>query len=126
VSPAEKNILKSLVAVAWADGRMESAETSVIEGLLSGFAATDEEEQEILENAETRRTLEEDIPVGDLSDEDRELLFANAALLVQADGKETLSERRVLIQLGLLLGLEQAVVNDIVESVRRTSVRPRA
>ncbi len=126
MSPAEKNILKSLVAVAWADGRMESAETSVIEGLLSGFAASDEEEQEILEYAETRRTLEEDIPVGDLSDEDRELLFANAALLVQADGKETLSERRVLIQLGLLLGLEQAVVNDIVESVRRTSVRPRA
>ena len=75
VSPSEKNIVKSLIAVAWADGRMESSETSVIEGLLSGFDATPEEEHELLAYARTRRTLEDDVPLGDLSQDDRELLF---------------------------------------------------
>ena len=63
MTPAEKNIVRSLVAVAWVDGKLESGEASVIEGLLTGFDASDEEEREILEYAKTRRTLENDIPL---------------------------------------------------------------
>ncbi len=37
MTPAEMNVLKSLVAVAWADGKMEDGEAGVIDGLLSGF-----------------------------------------------------------------------------------------
>ena len=66
MSPSEKNIVKSLIAVAWADGRMEASETRVIEGLLSGFDATPDEEKELLEYARTRRTLEDDIPLDEL------------------------------------------------------------
>ena len=72
--------MRALVAVAWADGRMEAAEAGVIEGLLSGFDATPEEEAEILAFARHRRTLESDVPVAELSTADRELLFSNAAL----------------------------------------------
>ena len=119
MSPSEKNIVKSLIAVAWADGRMESSETSVIEGLLSGFDATPEEEHELLAYARTRRTLEDDVPLGDLSQDDRELLFSNAALLIQADGSEAASERRVLARLGELLSLSPQLMGEILGSVQR-------
>lgn len=119
MSPSEKNIVKSLIAVAWADGRMEASETRVIEGLLSGFDATPDEEKELLEYARTRRTLEDDIPLDDLTPEDRELLFANAALLIHADGSEAASERWVLARLGEILSLSAPVMAEILGSVQR-------
>lgn len=119
MSPSEKNIVKSLIAVAWADGRMEASETRVIEGLLSGFDAAPDEEKELLEYARTRRTLEDDIPLDDLTPEDRELLFANAALLIHADGSEAASERWVLARLGEILSLSAPVMAEILGSVQR-------
>ncbi|MGC4091403.1 MAG: hypothetical protein QM756_26695 [Polyangiaceae bacterium] len=119
MSPSEKNIVKSLIAVAWADGRMESSETSVIEGLLSGFDASIEEERELLAYAATRRTLEDDVPLDELNQEDRELLFSNAALLIQADGSEAASERRVLAALGELLSLSAPLMAEILGLVQR-------
>lgn len=104
MTPSEKNIVRSLVAVAWADGKLESGEFSVIEGLLTGFDASDDEEREILEYARTRRTLEQDIPLSELSQDDRELLLANAALLTHADGEQSDDETAVLDRLVALLG----------------------
>ena len=123
VAPGERNIVKSLIAVAWADGHMERSEVSVIEGLLSGFDASPEEERELLEYARTPRTLEDDIPLSLLSAEDRELLFANAALLTNADGIESASERSLLGKLGTLLGLSHDVRVEILDSVRSASKR---
>jgi tellurite resistance protein len=117
MTPAEKNIVKSLVAVAWADGRLERGESGVIEGMLTGFDATSEEEAEILEYAKTRRTLEADIPLGDLDDEDRELLLANAALLTHADGEQSDAEAALLSRLVALLGFDEAKANEILGSV---------
>ena len=57
MTPGEKNIVRSLVAVAWADGKLEAPESGVIEGLLCGFDATPEEEQEILDYAKSRREV---------------------------------------------------------------------
>src|SRR5690242_8089532 len=104
MTPSEKNIVRSLVAVAWADGKLESGESSVIEGLLTGFDATEAEEKEILEYARTRRTLEKDIPLSELARDDRELLLANAALLTMADGEKSDAESAVLEQLIQVLG----------------------
>jgi tellurite resistance protein len=114
MTPSEKNIVRSLVAVAWADGKLESGESSVIEGLLTGFDASDEEEREILEYARTRRSLEKDIPLDELSREDRELLLANAALLTHADGDQSSSETELLGQLIGLLGFSDAEAHEIL------------
>jgi len=124
VSPNEVNIVRALVAVAWADGRMEAAEAGVIEGLLSGFDASPEEEAAILEFARKRRTLEQDVPVAELAPADRELLFSNAALLVCADGVETDGERQVLKRLAELLELSAEVTRQILQAAR-TSFPPR-
>ena len=58
MTPSERNIVKSLIAVAWADGKLEQPESGVIEGLLCGFDASEDEEAELLEYARTPRTLE--------------------------------------------------------------------
>ncbi|MCC6216793.1 MAG: TerB family tellurite resistance protein [Polyangiaceae bacterium] len=117
MTPAEKNVVRSLIAVAWADGKMEGSESSVIEGLLCGFDATDEEERELLAYASTRRTLDRDVPLHELGREDRELLLANAALLTRSDGDVSESESQVLGELVKILGFTADEADAILESV---------
>jgi uncharacterized tellurite resistance protein B-like protein len=116
MTPEQKNIVKSLIAVAWADGKLEQIESGVIEGLLCGFEATDEEEQALLEYARQRRTLNEDLPLAELRREDRELVLANAALITHADGTQTCAEQSLLARLSELLGFSQAEARAILSS----------
>jgi tellurite resistance protein len=118
MTPSEKNIVKSLVAVAWADGKVEQVETAVINGLLCGFDATEAEEQELLEYAKEKRSFDADIPLGELTVEDREILLANAALLTNADGEQTPDEKAVLDRLVGVLNIPAHDVEHILESVR--------
>jgi tellurite resistance protein len=118
MTPGEKKIVKSLVAVAWADGKVEQVESSVIEGLLCGFDATEAEEREILEYAQHRRTLADDLPVSELNREDRELLLANAALLTHADGHQSPEEKQLLDKLVQLLQFAEPDAAKILDSVR--------
>ena len=116
MTPAEKNIVKSLVAVAWADGQMEDSEASVVEGLLCGFDASPEEEKEILAYAKTPRSLQKDIPLAELSEADRELLLSNAALITLADGEQSESENLVLAELARMLGFDAEKTAEIIAS----------
>lgn len=123
MTPSEKNIVRSLVAVAWADGKMEEPESNVIEGLLCGLDASPEEEAELTEWAQTRRSLEADIPLAELGTEDRELLLANAALLTQVDGEVSASETELLERLIQLLGFEREEADAILSSVADGALR---
>lgn len=117
MTPKEKSIVKALVAVAWADGEMQEPEGGVIEGLLSGFDASADEEREVLAWAKTPRSLG-DVDVRDLDRDDRELLLSNAALLVQSDGQESDAERRLLAKLAGMLGIGDDQARAIVASAR--------
>jgi uncharacterized tellurite resistance protein B-like protein len=123
MTPSEKNIVMSLVAVAWADGKMEDPESGVIEGMLCGFDASEDEEQEILEYAKQRRSLDEDIPLDAMGREERELLLANAALLTHADGEVSASESALLEKLTKLLGFSAEEAKPILESVSDGALR---
>jgi uncharacterized tellurite resistance protein B-like protein len=116
VTPQQKNIVKSLIAVAWADGKVQELESGVIEGLLCGFDASEAEEQELLEYARQRRTLSDDLPLAELRREDRELVLANAALITHADGTQTDGERDLLDRLSALLGFSESEARAIVNS----------
>ena len=59
-------ILKGLIAVAWADGRVSGEEAEVIDALLEAFHAAPSEALEVRAFAKTPRTLS-DIPIHDLS-----------------------------------------------------------
>jgi tellurite resistance protein len=118
MTPGEKNIVKCLVAVAWADGKVAAPESGVIEGLLCGFDASEDEEREILDYAKHKRTLSADAPYKELSQEERELLLANAALLTHADGEQSDSEKELLNKLVSLLEFDEESAGEILESVQ--------
>ena len=94
----DKAILKSLVSVAWADGRVTGEESEIIEAILQAFDATPEDAAEMREYAKTQRTLA-DIPLTDLSADDRRLLVQHAVLLTFVDGAQSAEEKALLTQL---------------------------
>lgn len=122
MTPAEMRVLKSLVAVMWADGKVEGSESSVLEGLIAGFGASDAEEAEVLGWAKTARSLD-DVPLSELTQEDRELLLGNAALITVADGEQSSSEKEVLQRLVQLLGFSEAKAQEIIDSTRDGAIQ---
>jgi tellurite resistance protein len=118
MTPSEKNIVRSLVAVAWADGTVKEPEIGMIDSLLWAFGASDEDEAEIKEFAKKKRTIKDDVPLTDLAPSDRELLLAHAALLTHADGKQTKAEEKVLKDLAEHLGFSAAESRPIIEHAK--------
>lgn len=91
-------VVKSLVAVAWADGRMDKEESEVLEALLSAFDLSDEDAAAIREYAKTPRTIDE-ISLGDLSSHDRRMLLQHAVIITFVDGVQSDAEKAVLARL---------------------------
>lgn len=91
-------ILRSLVSVAWADGTFADEEREVIEALLSAFEATEDEAKELRAYAAEPRTLD-DIPLTDLSADDRRVLLQHATLLSFIDGEQHATEKTFLSDL---------------------------
>lgn len=80
-------ILKGLVAVAWADGEFADSEVQAIDGLLAAFGATEPEADELRSYSKTPRTID-DVPLKDLSADDRRMLYSHAVLLTWVDGSQ--------------------------------------
>jgi uncharacterized tellurite resistance protein B-like protein len=118
MTPSEKNIVKSLVAVAWADGTVKEPEVGMIDSLLWAFGASDEDEEEVKEFAKKKRTIKDDVPLDALEPSDRELLLAHAALLTHADGKQTKAEEKLLKDLADHLGIQGAELKRIADEAR--------
>jgi len=94
----QEAMLKSLVAVAWADGRVEAEEQEVIEALLSAFEVGGKDADSIREYAKTPRAIA-DVPVSDLSAADRRALLQHAVILTYIDAHQSDDEKRVLQEL---------------------------
>ena len=118
MTPSEKNIVLSLVAVAWADGTVKEPEVGMIDSLLLAFGASDEDEAEVREFAKKKRTIKDDVPLTSLAPADRELLLAHAALLTHADGKQTKAEEKILKDLAEHLGFSAAESRPIIEHAK--------
>jgi len=91
-------ILKGLVSVAWADGRMAGEEKEVLEALLQAFEATPSEAHELRMYAREPKALT-DVPVHDLSADARRLLLQHAVLLSFVDGEQHQNEKQIIDQL---------------------------
>lgn len=90
-----KAILMSLVPVAWADGKFADQEKEVLDALLEAFGATEDEAAELRNYAETPRTVE-DIPITELSFDDRRVLLQHAVFLSYADGDPSEPEVKLI------------------------------
>jgi tellurite resistance protein len=91
-------ILKGLVSVAWADGRLAGEEKEVLEALLQAFEATPSEAHEIRLFAREPKKLI-DVPLHDLSADARRLLLQHAVLLSYVDGEQDASEKKLIDEL---------------------------
>lgn len=85
-------IVKSLVSVAWADGVYADEEREMVDALIAAFDASDEEAKHIREYASEKKTID-DVPVTDLSADDRRVLLQHAVLLTFVDGKQEETEK---------------------------------
>lgn len=93
--PENMAILKSLVVVAWADGSVAEEEKEVIEALLQSFDATAVDAEIVRQYAAEPKTLD-DIPITDLSAEDRRVLVQHAVLLTFVDGEQHETEKKFI------------------------------
>jgi tellurite resistance protein len=91
-------ILKGLVSVAWADGRMSGEEKEVLEALLQAFEATPSEAHELRMFAREPKQLS-DVPLHDLSADARRLLLQHAVLLSFVDGEQHQKEKLIIDEL---------------------------
>lgn len=108
-------ILKGLVAVAWADGHVAAEELEVIEALLQAFEATPSECSEVRNYAGAPRTLD-DIPITDLSYDDRRILLQHAVLLTFIDGEQHEKEKKLVEELAERLHIPGIEARGIVEA----------
>lgn len=91
-------ILKGLVSVAWADGRLAGEEKEVLEALLQAFEASPSEAHEIRLFAREPKKLS-DVPLHDLSADARRLLLQHAVLLSYVDGEQDIKEKKLIDEL---------------------------
>jgi tellurite resistance protein len=109
----QEAMVKSLVAVAWADGRMDAEEGEVIDALLSAFEIKGEDADAVRAFAKERRTLD-DVPLTELSAHDRRLLLQHAVILTYIDGKQTDDEVKVLDDLVTRLNIPDEEAKELL------------
>ena len=111
----QEAMVKSLVAVAWADGRVEDEETEVIEALISAFDIQGQDADMIREYAKEPRSID-DVPLTELSAHDRRMLLQHAVILTYIDGKQSDDEVKVLDALVNKLNLPEDEAKDLLSS----------
>ena len=115
-------ILKSLVVVAWVDGRVADEEKEHIEALINAFGANEKEAEEVREFAKTPRTLA-DIPITELSADDRQTLLNHAVVLTYMDGEQTDDERKMLGELREALRIPEGEAERVIEAASARAKR---
>ncbi|MBK6580570.1 MAG: TerB family tellurite resistance protein [Sandaracinaceae bacterium] len=110
----QEAMVKSLIAVAWADGKVEDEETEVIDALISAFELEGADADAIREFAKTPRTLDE-IPLTELSLHDRRMLLQHAVIVTFIDGDQSAEELALLDDLQNRLHLEEAEAKELRE-----------
>ena len=111
-------ILKGLVCVAWADGTVAEAERTLLEALLESFGATPSEVHEVKQFAESKRTLA-DVPIHELSHDDRRGRLTQAVLLSFVDGEQHEKERVLIDELCRVLRIPSIEAEGIVSAAEQ-------
>ena len=115
-------IVKSLVSVAWADGVFADEEKDMVDALIAAFEATEEEAGEIRSYAAEKRTLD-DIPISDLSKDDRRVLVQHAVLLTYVDGVQAESEKAFIGALCQKLRIPDEEAKTLVDGAEARAKR---
>jgi uncharacterized tellurite resistance protein B-like protein len=115
-------IVKSLVSVAWADGVYADEEREMVEALIAAFDANADEAKHIREYAADKKTID-DVPVSDLSADDRRVLVQHAVLLTFVDGHQDETEKAFIGTLCDTLRIPGEEAKSLVEAAEARAKR---
>lgn len=118
----QEAMVKSLVAVAWADGRVDAEEHEVIEALIGAFELEGADAAHIREYAQSPRTID-DIPLTELSLHDRRMLVQHAVILTYMDGHQSEKEKEVLAALVAKLHLPEEETGPLLAAAEERAKR---
>ena len=107
-------IVKSLVSVAWADGKFAAKEQEMIDALLEAFQADAAQAEEVRTYAKSKRNLD-DLPWEELSPDDCRVLLQHAVLLTFVDGEQGAEEKAFVDALAKKLGLPEPEAKNLVD-----------
>jgi uncharacterized membrane protein YebE (DUF533 family) len=107
-------LLKLLIALAWADGRVDEEEMEIVEAMLDSFNASVEEGNDLREWAKTPRSLD-DIDVAGLTAEDADLVLYQAVLLTYIDDEQSEKETELLNNFVAKLGMPSDRAKEVLE-----------
>jgi uncharacterized membrane protein YebE (DUF533 family) len=110
----KEQLLKLLVALAWADGRVAEEEMEVVESMLDTFECNDEVKTTIRNWAETPRSLD-DVEVAELTEDDANLALYQAVFLTYIDGEQSEEEVALLNQFVSKLGIDHERADAILK-----------
>jgi len=111
----KKCSLKLLVAMAWADGRVDEEEMEIVEAMLDAYGADGGEAEEIREWAKRPRAFE-DVEVVALEEPDVVQALQHAVLLSYIDGEQSAKELELLDKFVDRLGMSSEAAKPIMES----------
>jgi uncharacterized tellurite resistance protein B-like protein len=109
----EKKLIKMLVAIAWADGRVAPEEMEIVGAVVEGFGLDEADAKEMLEWAVTPRTLD-DIDVSGLTEDDLALVLHQAVLLTYVDGEQSDKEVALIKALVEKIGMDKARADEVL------------
>lgn len=118
----DKAMLKSLVTVAWADGKFEANEKEMLEALIAAFGASDKDADEIRAYAETPRSID-DVPITELSADDRRTLLNHAVVLTFIDGEQHELEKQLIGTLAERLRIGEGESSQIIAAAEARAKR---
>lgn len=111
----KKSILQLLIALAWADGKVDEEERALVKALMEAFGSSEDEAEEIGQWASEKRSLA-DVNISSLSKSDLELALQYGVLLSYVDGEQTSDEQQMLNEFVARLGLSDDEAKPLMES----------
>ena len=114
MKPQDMAIVRALVSVAWADGVFHEKEREMVEALIAAFRANEKEAKAIRAYAAQKRTID-DVPIAELSADDRRVVIQHAVLLMFVDGDPGDSERKFISDLCKRLDIPEAEAKALVD-----------
>lgn len=115
-------MVKSLVAVAWADGRVDAEERDVLDALISAFQLSSDDAKKVREYAKEPRSMD-DLQLTQLSDSDRRQVLQHAVILTYVDGDQSDNERSVIQQLLSKLNIPDEEATEIIKNAAKRAQR---
>jgi tellurite resistance protein len=121
LTPSEA-LVQSLVAVAWADGRMDRDEAHMLHALMSALGLDGPQAESLRDYARTPRSLD-DAPIEALSAEEAGVLLQQAVVLTYVDGEQSVAEHSMIAALIQRLPLAPEVATAILSEAEARARR---